>query len=447
MDPPPPPLPTTLTPAAPPDPSTATLDHPRLRLMVSYGGHILPRPHDKSLVYVGGTTRLLLLDRQTSASSLLSRISRSLPLNSRRFTLKYQLPNDDLDSLVSLSSDEDLRNFLDEYDRLLLPGHSSSTPRIRLFLFFDRPSTAMSLGPLLERPDDEGWFLDALNSADHIPTLPPSLSDSAANAADLFFCEDDVGRDEVSKLAPAPIKVTMEDPDLDRAAGVEPSSDQGDRTGAQVHASHHKVAVTYNNLPSPDSVTSDNSSIASGSSLYRPTGSGQPSITTPAPGFSNSSALVSEPPLYMTQPPPVVEPYYHVTAQQTQSTLPQQLYGNASGNYLPQAAVTGPGQVFVQSYYPMYVMPPRANVTRAQVTRQDVTALHLPSSTQYLPHQQHNLPGTRPSQSIPIPAATYSFEHPTYNLFDQGSYYGQLPVTAKATPQYQAGADTSDASK
>lgn len=88
----------------------------KLRLMCSYGGHIIPRPHDKSLCYLGGETRIVVVDRHSSLSSLSSRLSRTL-LDGRSFTLKYQLPNEDLDSLVSITTDEDLENMIEEYDR------------------------------------------------------------------------------------------------------------------------------------------------------------------------------------------------------------------------------------------------------------------------------------------------------------------------------------------
>ncbi|KAL0462314.1 UNVERIFIED_CONTAM: hypothetical protein Slati_0119000 [Sesamum latifolium] len=85
----------------------------KLRLMCSYGGHIIPRPHDKSLCYVGGDTRIVVVDRHSSLAELHSRLSHIL-LNGRHFSLKYQLPNEDLDSLISLSTDEDLENMMIE---------------------------------------------------------------------------------------------------------------------------------------------------------------------------------------------------------------------------------------------------------------------------------------------------------------------------------------------
>ncbi|KAL5751286.1 hypothetical protein ACOSP7_025889 [Xanthoceras sorbifolium] len=135
----------------------------KLRLMCSYGGHIIPRPHDKSLCYVGGETRLVVVDRHSSLSSFCARLSRSL-LNGRPFTLKYQLPNEELDSLVSITTDEDLENMIEEYDRLI-----SSSARIRLFVFFNKPDTATSMGSLLDDAKSETWFVDAINGSGLLP--------------------------------------------------------------------------------------------------------------------------------------------------------------------------------------------------------------------------------------------------------------------------------------
>lgn len=146
----------------------------KLRLMCSYGGHIIPRPHDKSLCYVGGDTRIVVVDRSSSLAELHSRLSQTL-LNSRHFTLKYQLPTEELDSLISVTTDEDLENMVEEYDRTV-----SASPlrpsRLRLFLFLSKPETAASMGCLLADAKSETWFVDALNNAG---LLTRGLSDSA----------------------------------------------------------------------------------------------------------------------------------------------------------------------------------------------------------------------------------------------------------------------------
>ncbi|XP_065860779.1 RAF-like serine/threonine-protein kinase PRAF [Euphorbia lathyris] len=146
----------------------------KLRVMCSYGGHIIPRPHDKSLCYVGGETRMVVIDRNSSLSSVVSRLSRSL-LDGRPFTLKYQLPNEDLDSLVSVTTNEDLDNMIEEYDRINASSSGLAPSRIRLFLFVGKPETTASMGSLLDDAKSETWFVDALNGS----LLPRNLSESA----------------------------------------------------------------------------------------------------------------------------------------------------------------------------------------------------------------------------------------------------------------------------
>ncbi|CAH1419380.1 unnamed protein product [Lactuca virosa] len=152
-----------------------TLPPPKLRMMCSFGGHIIPRPHDKSLCYMGGETRIVVADRHTSLADLCCRLSTTL-LNGRQFSLKYQLPSEDLDSLVSVSTDEDLDNMVEEYDRLNASNPSAKPARLRLFLFLSKPETAASMGSLLDDAKSETWFVDALNGAG---LLPRGLSDSA----------------------------------------------------------------------------------------------------------------------------------------------------------------------------------------------------------------------------------------------------------------------------
>lgn len=147
----------------------------KLRLMCSYGGHIIPRPHDKSLCYVGGETRIVVVDRHSSLSDLCMRLSRTL-LNGRPFTLKYQLPHEDLDSLISVATDEDLENMIEEYDRITTASPLKPL-RIRLFIFFTKPETAASMGSLLDDAKHETWFVDALNNSAGM--IPRGLSDSA----------------------------------------------------------------------------------------------------------------------------------------------------------------------------------------------------------------------------------------------------------------------------
>ncbi|XP_019172624.1 PREDICTED: uncharacterized protein LOC109168028 isoform X2 [Ipomoea nil] len=162
----------------------------KLRLMCSYGGHIVPRPHDKSLCYVGGDTRIMVVDRHTSLSDLSLRLSKTL-LNGRAFLLKYQLPSEDLDSLISVTTDEDLENMIDEYDRINANSTAARASRLRLFLFPSKSEAMSSIGSLIEsstKSDD--WFLSALNGATSTSTKVFSES-SSVNC--LLGLDDDIG--------------------------------------------------------------------------------------------------------------------------------------------------------------------------------------------------------------------------------------------------------------
>ncbi|XP_073307547.1 uncharacterized protein [Primulina huaijiensis] len=135
----------------------ANTQHPRIRFMCSFGGKIVPRPHDNLLRYVGGDTRIVCVHRHTNFSSLLSKLSKlSGTIN---MSIKYQLPNEDLDALITVTSDEDVENMMEEYNRLT---HSHKLARLRLFLFPIDIST--SINSILDgSARRESWFIDTLN--------------------------------------------------------------------------------------------------------------------------------------------------------------------------------------------------------------------------------------------------------------------------------------------
>lgn len=132
--------------------------------MCSFGGKIQQRSHDNQLSYVGGDTRILAVDRNIRFASMVGKLS-SLWGNSVSF--KYQLPNEDLDALVSVTNDEDMENMMVENDRL--PKMSCRSSRLRLFVFtnqhdhHDGTSPESNFGALVEERKRENWFVDAHN--------------------------------------------------------------------------------------------------------------------------------------------------------------------------------------------------------------------------------------------------------------------------------------------
>ncbi|CAN1354850.1 hypothetical protein LINPERPRIM_LOCUS43550 [Linum perenne] len=152
----------------PPTSAASTTGGSKLRLMCSYGGHIIPRPQTKSLFYAGGDTRIITVPTTTanlSLNFLAAQLAAALRL-STPFNLKYQLPYHDLDSLITLSNDEDVAIMIDEHNRVF-----PSPARIRLFVFpakheVKSASNAVELGMSeFTHPKKESWFVDVLESA------------------------------------------------------------------------------------------------------------------------------------------------------------------------------------------------------------------------------------------------------------------------------------------
>ncbi|KAF3502007.1 hypothetical protein F2Q69_00044750 [Brassica cretica] len=94
----------------------------RLRVMCRYGGSILSLPQTKSPRYVGGDTRIVAVppSAETSVASLVSHLVVTLGI-SYDFKVKYQLPDQELDSLISVETDEDVQIMMEEHGYLTDP--------------------------------------------------------------------------------------------------------------------------------------------------------------------------------------------------------------------------------------------------------------------------------------------------------------------------------------
>ena len=156
-------------------------------MICRYGGNIVsPR-------YVGGDTRIVALPpaAETSFASLVSHLAATLGV-SYDIKVKYQLPDQELDSLISVATDEDVQIMMEEHGYLTCEPSSAPKTRIRLFLFPSKTSEGGGasqgglarckavadtdwLGreeskPVLTHPKTETWFVDALKSAEMMLT-------------------------------------------------------------------------------------------------------------------------------------------------------------------------------------------------------------------------------------------------------------------------------------
>ncbi|KAJ4717495.1 Octicosapeptide/Phox/Bem1p family protein [Melia azedarach] len=140
------------------DEMVSSLNSPRSRVkfLCSYGGKILPRAVDGHLKYVGGETRVIAIPRDIKFSELMKKVS---VLHDGDMVLKYQLIPEDLDSLVSVRTDEDVKHMLEEYDR----HESEGTVRLRAFLFPSNPVVVDNPIAPVDPLAVEQRYIDAIN--------------------------------------------------------------------------------------------------------------------------------------------------------------------------------------------------------------------------------------------------------------------------------------------
>nr|ACG44507.1 hypothetical protein [Zea mays] len=107
----------------------------RIKILCSFGGRIVPRPHEGVLKYVGGETRVLAVPRSICFRELKKKVEDMF--KTEVAAIKYQLLSfaEELDVLVSVTCDEDLVHMLDEYDRLEAKRSPTTSPRFRVYVF------------------------------------------------------------------------------------------------------------------------------------------------------------------------------------------------------------------------------------------------------------------------------------------------------------------------
>ncbi|VFQ75383.1 unnamed protein product [Cuscuta campestris] len=85
----------------------------KVKLMCSYGGKIHQRQRDNQLAYVGGDTKILTVDRRIRFPEIFSKLSSLCNCGDNgELSIKYQLPGEDLDALVSLIDDDDVEHMM-----------------------------------------------------------------------------------------------------------------------------------------------------------------------------------------------------------------------------------------------------------------------------------------------------------------------------------------------
>lgn len=130
----------------------------KLKLLCSFGGKILPRPGDGKLRYVGGETRIVSIGKNVTWKELMHK---TFGICKQPHTIKYQLPGEELDALISVASDEDLQNMMEEHYGV---EKADASQRLRLFLIFLNDSENPSLDSLGLQSNSEYQYVVAVNN-------------------------------------------------------------------------------------------------------------------------------------------------------------------------------------------------------------------------------------------------------------------------------------------
>ncbi|XP_027100456.1 uncharacterized protein LOC113751143 [Coffea eugenioides] len=107
-----------------------------IKFLCSYGGKILPRYPDGKLRYHGGETRVLAVERSISFSELVMKLGEMCGAS---VSLRCQLPTEDMDALVSITSDEDLANLIEEYDLAAVSASPTTNNALKIRAFLSTP--------------------------------------------------------------------------------------------------------------------------------------------------------------------------------------------------------------------------------------------------------------------------------------------------------------------
>ncbi|KAG5546897.1 hypothetical protein RHGRI_018905 [Rhododendron griersonianum] len=132
----------------------------KIKILCSFGGRVLPRPSDGKLRYVGGETRIVRIRKDITWHELWQKI---ITIYNQTHSVKYQLPGEDLDALVSVSCNEDLQNMMEEC-YVLQDGEGSN--RLRMFLFSLRDLEDAHFGLQNYDGDSEIQYVVAVNGMD-----------------------------------------------------------------------------------------------------------------------------------------------------------------------------------------------------------------------------------------------------------------------------------------
>ncbi|KAL6543525.1 hypothetical protein OROHE_010147 [Orobanche hederae] len=131
----------------------------KVKFLCSFAGKILPRLSDGALRYAGGQTRIISVRRDVSFGEFIQKMT---DIYVQNVVVKYQLPDEDLDALVSVSCPDDLENMMDEFEKLIEMS-SDGSAKLRIFLFSPSELEDASLARIGDLQDVGKRYVEAVN--------------------------------------------------------------------------------------------------------------------------------------------------------------------------------------------------------------------------------------------------------------------------------------------
>ncbi|KAL8147084.1 hypothetical protein AgCh_004706 [Apium graveolens] len=238
----------------------------KIKILCSFGGKILPRPRDGKLRYVGGETRIIRLRKDISWEEIWQKTT---TIYIYTHSIKYQLPGEDLDALVSVSTDEDLQNMMEECSVL---GDGEGSKKLRMFLFSINDLDDTNFGLASSGGDSEIQYVVAVNGMDiglRRDSNLHGLTTSAANLDELDV--QNVARDtsRVATVVAASSINQYSESILPKSSNAHETESQSHSHQGQMH--HEEAEKSLHSISEPYA------------SSYTPVGDSTRPLPSPAP--------------------------------------------------------------------------------------------------------------------------------------------------------------------
>ncbi|KAG2646826.1 hypothetical protein PVAP13_2KG552900 [Panicum virgatum] len=164
----------------------------RMKFLCNFGGRFLPRPIDGKLRYVGGEKHLIQISRGMSWQGL---ISKTTKLIRQAHIVKYHLPGEQVNVLISVASDDDVHHMIDE---CIVLEESKERPAMYLFTDEDDEHHVHFVVGSSSDKDTEAQYIALINGygytgpGEKLSAQGPG-STSASDLDQLMFDIDDEG--------------------------------------------------------------------------------------------------------------------------------------------------------------------------------------------------------------------------------------------------------------